>query len=123
MTRANPPGGTAAKAASGKDESFPKIRLASDFLDAAALPAGCDIRAAESVDELIEKEGLKQISDSSAIEAVIDEVLANNAKMVEEFKAGKQKAFNALVGQAMKATRGKANPKQVNEILTKKLNG
>ena len=79
--------------------------------------------ATESVDELIEKEGLKQISDSSAIEAVIDEVLANNAKMVEEFKAGKQKAFNALVGQAMKATRGKANPKQVNEILTKKLNG
>ena len=79
--------------------------------------------AAETVDELIEKEGLKQISDSSAIEAVIDEVLANNAKMVEEFKAGKQKAFNALVGQAMKATRGKANPKQVNEILTKKLNG
>lgn len=66
---------------------------------------------------------MKQISDSSAIEAVIDEVLANNAKMVEEFKAGKQKAFNALVGQAMKATRGKANPKQVNEILTKKLNG
>ena len=64
----------------------------------------------ETVDELIEKEGLKQISDSSAIEAVIDEVLANNAKMVEEFKAGKQKAFNALVGQAMKATRGKANP-------------
>lgn len=79
--------------------------------------------ASETVDELIEKEGLKQISDSSAIEAVIDEVLANNAKMVEEFKAGKQKAFNALVGQAMKATRGKANPKQVNEILTKKLNG
>lgn len=54
---------------------------------------------------------------------MIDEVLANNAKMVEEFRAGKQKAFNALVGQAMKATRGKANPKQVNEILTKKLNG
>ena len=78
--------------------------------------------AAEGVDALIEKEGLKQISDSSAIEAVIDEVLANNAKMVEEFRAGKQKAFNALVGQAMKATRGKANPKQVNEILTKKLN-
>lgn len=79
--------------------------------------------AQESVDALIEKKGLKQISDSSAIEAVIDEVLANNAKMVEEFRAGKQKAFNALVGQAMKATRGKANPKQVNEILTKKLNG
>ena len=91
--------------------------------EAAAAYVNPEKGAAESVDELIEKEGLKQISDSSAIEAVIDEVLANNAKMVEEFKAGKQKAFNALVGQAMKATRGKANPKQVNEILTKKLNG
>ena len=48
-------------------------------------------------------------------------MIANNAKMVEEFRAGKQKAFNALVGQAMKATRGKANPKQVNEILRAKL--
>ena len=66
--------------------------------------------ATDTVDALIEKEGLKQISDASALEGIIDEVLANNAKMVEEFKAGKQKAFNALVGQAMKATRGKANP-------------
>ena len=79
--------------------------------------------ATDTVDALIEKEGLKQISDASALEGIIDEVLANNAKMVEEFKAGKQKAFNALVGQAMKATRGKANPKQVNEILTKRLKG
>ena len=77
--------------------------------------------AEDRVDALIEKEGLKQISDASAIEGIIDEVLANNAKMVEEFRAGKQKAFNALVGQAMKATRGKANPKQVNEILRAKL--
>ena len=77
--------------------------------------------AEDTVDALIEKEGLKQISDASAIEGIIDEVLANNAKMVEEFRAGKQKAFNALVGQAMKATRGKANPKQVNEILSAKL--
>ena len=77
--------------------------------------------AEDTVDALIEKEGLKQISDASAIEGIIDEVLANNAKMVEEFRAGKQKAFNALVGQAMKATRGKANPKQVNEILRVKL--
>lgn len=77
--------------------------------------------AEDTVDALIEKEGLKQISDASAIEGIIDEVLANNAKMVEEFRAGKQKAFNALVGQAMKATRGKANPKQVNEILHAKL--
>ena len=77
--------------------------------------------AEDTVDALIEKEGLKQISDASAIEGIIDEVLANNAKMAEEFRAGKQKAFNALVGQAMKATRGKANPKQVNEILRAKL--
>ena len=77
--------------------------------------------AAESVDALIEKEGLKQISDASAIEGIIDEVLAANVKMVEEFRSGKQKAFNALVGQAMKATKGKANPKQVNEILRARL--
>ena len=73
------------------------------------------------VDGVIEKLGLKQESDSGAIEAIIDEVLAANAAMVEEFKAGKEKAFNALVGQAMKASKGKANPAQVNEILKKKL--
>ena len=79
--------------------------------------------AEDSVDALIEKEGLKQISDASAIEPIIDEILAKNAAMVEEFRSGKQKAFNALVGQAMKATKGKANPRQVNEILRKKLAG
>ena len=73
------------------------------------------------VDSLIESEGLKQISDASSIEPLIDEILKKNVKMVEEFKSGKQKAFNALVGQAMKATRGKANPQQVNDILRKKL--
>lgn len=73
------------------------------------------------VDTIIEAKGLKQVSDSGAIEAIIDEVLAANAAMVEEFKAGKEKAFNALVGQAMKASKGKANPAQVNEILKKKL--
>ncbi|HWU82012.1 MAG TPA: Asp-tRNA(Asn)/Glu-tRNA(Gln) amidotransferase subunit GatB [Methylophilaceae bacterium] len=72
-------------------------------------------------DAIIEKKGLKQVTDSGAIEAMIDEVLAANAAMVEEFKAGKEKAFNALVGQAMKASKGKANPAQVNEILRKKL--
>ena len=65
--------------------------------------------------------GVTQLNDSGAIEAIIDEVLATNAPMVEEFKAGKEKAFNALVGQAMKASKGKANPAQVNEILKKKL--
>jgi aspartyl-tRNA(Asn)/glutamyl-tRNA(Gln) amidotransferase subunit B len=72
-------------------------------------------------DSIIESKGLKQVSDTGAIEAIVDEVLAANAAMVEEFKAGKEKAFNALVGQAMKASKGKANPAQVNEILKKKL--
>jgi aspartyl-tRNA(Asn)/glutamyl-tRNA(Gln) amidotransferase subunit B len=72
-------------------------------------------------DAIIEAKGLKQVSDSGAIEAIIDEVLAANAAMVEEFKAGKEKAFNALVGQAMKASKGKANPAQVNEMLKRKL--
>ena len=75
----------------------------------------------QSADEIIDKQGLKQITDTGAIEALIDEVLAANAAMVAEFRAGKEKAFNALVGQAMKATKGKANPQQVNELLKKKL--
>ncbi|MES2012773.1 MAG: Asp-tRNA(Asn)/Glu-tRNA(Gln) amidotransferase subunit GatB [Pseudomonadota bacterium] len=73
------------------------------------------------VDAIIEAKGLKQVSDTGAIEAIIDEVLAANAAMVEEYKAGKEKAFNALVGQAMKASKGKANPAQVNDLLKKKL--
>ena len=77
----------------------------------------------QSADEVIEKQGLKQITDTGAIEKLIDEVLAANAAMVAEFKAGKEKAFNALVGQAMKATKGKANPQQVNELLRQKLGG
>lgn len=73
------------------------------------------------VDAIIAAKCLKQESDSGAIETIIDEVLIANAAMVEEFKAGKEKAFNALVGQAMKASKGKANPAQVTEILKKKL--
>jgi aspartyl-tRNA(Asn)/glutamyl-tRNA(Gln) amidotransferase subunit B len=76
---------------------------------------------AGDVDAIIAAKGLKQESDSGALEAIIDAVLADNPAMVEEFKAGKEKAFNALVGQAMKASKGKANPAQVNEILKKKL--
>ena len=72
-------------------------------------------------DAIIEAKGLRQITDSGAIEKLIDEVLAANPKSVEEFRAGKEKAFNALVGQAMKATKGKANPQQVNELLRRKL--
>ena len=73
------------------------------------------------VDSIIDNEGLKQVSDASAIEPIIDEVLAANQKSVEEFRAGKEKAFNALVGQIMKATKGKANPQQVNDLLRRKL--
>ncbi|HJW25718.1 MAG TPA: Asp-tRNA(Asn)/Glu-tRNA(Gln) amidotransferase subunit GatB [Rhodocyclaceae bacterium] len=76
-----------------------------------------------SADEIIDKQGLKQITDTSAIEPLVDEVLAANAQNVAEFKAGKEKAFNALVGQVMKAAKGKANPQQVNELLRRKLQG
>lgn len=75
----------------------------------------------KNVEELIEELGLKQISNSDEILELIDHVLKDNAVMIEEYKSGKDKAFNALVGQVMKASKGKANPSQVNEILKKKL--
>jgi aspartyl-tRNA(Asn)/glutamyl-tRNA(Gln) amidotransferase subunit B len=75
----------------------------------------------EDPDAIIQSKGLKQISDAGAIEKLVDEVLARNAKQVEDYRAGREKAFNSLVGQVMKATQGKANPAQVNEILRKKL--
>jgi aspartyl-tRNA(Asn)/glutamyl-tRNA(Gln) amidotransferase subunit B len=74
-----------------------------------------------AIDGLIEARGLKQMSDSGALEAIVDEVLAANEKSVAEFRAGKDKAFNALVGQVMKASKGKANPAQASEILRRKL--
>ena len=77
----------------------------------------CDAEA------IIAARGLTQISDPAELEIVIDGVLAANQKSVEEFRAGKEKAFNALVGQAMKATKGKGNPSQINDILKKKLAG
>jgi aspartyl-tRNA(Asn)/glutamyl-tRNA(Gln) amidotransferase subunit B len=73
------------------------------------------------VDAVIEAKGLKQMNDSGALEKIIDEVIAANPDNVAQFKAGKDKAFNALVGQAMKASKGKANPAQVNELLRKRL--
>jgi aspartyl-tRNA(Asn)/glutamyl-tRNA(Gln) amidotransferase subunit B len=77
----------------------------------------------ESVDGLIAARGLKQMNDTGALEAIVDQVLAANEKSVAEFRAGKDKAFNALVGQVMKATQGKANPGQASEILRKLLAG
>ncbi|MBL8308396.1 MAG: Asp-tRNA(Asn)/Glu-tRNA(Gln) amidotransferase subunit GatB [Rubrivivax sp.] len=78
---------------------------------------------AADVDAVIAAKGLKQLSDSSALLALVDEVLAKNAKSVEEFRAGKDKAFNALVGQVMKASGGKANPAQAGELLRQRLAG
>ena len=77
--------------------------------------------ALQEVDAVIDAKGLKQMNDSGALEAIIDEVLAANPDNVAQYRAGKDKAFNALVGQAMKASKGKANPAQVNEMLKKKL--
>ena len=75
----------------------------------------------ESTDHIIEAQGLKQVTDSSAIEAVIDDIIASNPKQLEQYRAGKDKLFMFFVGQVMKATRGKANPQQVNDLLKEKL--
>ena len=74
-------------------------------------------------DAIIAAKGLKQISDSGEIEKIVDQVLAANTQQVADFRAGKEKAFNSLVGQVMKASRGKANPQQVNDILRRRLAG
>jgi len=74
-------------------------------------------------DTVIDQKGLKQISDTGALEAIVDEVLAANAKSVEQYRAGKEAAINALIGQTMKASKGKANPAQVTELLKQKLAG
>ncbi|HRA92085.1 MAG TPA: Asp-tRNA(Asn)/Glu-tRNA(Gln) amidotransferase GatCAB subunit B, partial [Acinetobacter sp.] len=75
----------------------------------------------KSADDIIAEKGLKQETDTGAIEAIIKDVLAANEKMVEEYKSGKEKAFNGLVGQVMKAAKGKANPAQVNELMKRLL--
>jgi aspartyl-tRNA(Asn)/glutamyl-tRNA(Gln) amidotransferase subunit B len=75
------------------------------------------------VDTIIDQKGLRQISDSGALEKIVDEVMAANEKSVEQYRAGKEAALNALIGQAMKASRGKANPAQLTELLKKKLAG
>ncbi|KPF51461.1 glutamyl-tRNA amidotransferase [beta proteobacterium AAP51] len=83
--------------------------------------SGAQSGVVADVDAIIEAQGLKQMNDSSALLAIVDEVIAANAKSVEEFRAGKEKAFNALVGQVMKASKGKANPAQAGELLRQRL--
>jgi aspartyl-tRNA(Asn)/glutamyl-tRNA(Gln) amidotransferase subunit B len=73
------------------------------------------------VDDIIERRGLRQISDAGAIEGLVDEVISANPSIVAEFRAGKERAFNSLVGKAMAASKGKANPVQVNAVLKRKL--
>lgn len=75
------------------------------------------------VDEIIEKQGLKQVTDSGAIEAIIDKVIADNPGQLADYRSGKDKLFGFFVGLVMKASQGKANPEQVNEILKRKLSG
>ncbi len=74
-----------------------------------------------SVDDIIEKQGLKQLTDSSALEPIIDDIISNNLDQVKQFKDGNSKLLGFFVGQVMKATQGKANPKQVNQLLNEKL--
>jgi aspartyl-tRNA(Asn)/glutamyl-tRNA(Gln) amidotransferase subunit B len=74
-------------------------------------------------DAIIEAKGLKQVSDSGAIEKIVDEIIAANPAQVAEYRSGKEKVFGFFVGLAMKASKGKANPAQLNEILKKKLAG
>jgi len=93
-------------------------KMAKDVFDAMWAGEG---RGEDAADAIIAARGLRQISDSGELEALADEVIAANAQQVADYRAGKQKAFNSLVGQVMKATKGKANPQQVNEILKRKL--
>jgi aspartyl-tRNA(Asn)/glutamyl-tRNA(Gln) amidotransferase subunit B len=76
-----------------------------------------------TADEIIEAKGLKQVSDVGALEAMVDEIIAANAEKVAEYRSGKDKLFGFFVGLAMKASKGKANPAQMNEILKQKLSG
>ena len=94
--------------------------MAKDVFD--AMWAG-EASGAETADAIIERRGLRQISDAGAIEALVDQVIAANAATVAELRAGREKAFNSLVGQVMKASKGKANPAEVNAVLKRKLAG
>jgi len=96
------------------DEGILSGKMAKEVFDAVWAGEG-------DVDTVIEKRGLKQISDSGEIEKLVDAAIAAGAKQVEDYRAGKDKALQSLVGQVMKASKGKANPAQVNEILRRKL--
>ena len=108
----------------GTISSFGAKQVIDSFFGAelsASLKSSSRMTAKLTVDEIIDGSGLKQISDSAELERIVDAVLAGNAKSVDEYRGGKQKAFNALVGQAMKASQGKANPEAVGALLKQRL--
>lgn len=82
-----------------------------------------EARGEDAADRIIDARGLRQISDSGELERVVEAIIAANPEQVAQYRAGKEKVFAYFVGQAMKATRGKANPVQLNEILKRKLVG
>nr|MDP2190977.1 Asp-tRNA(Asn)/Glu-tRNA(Gln) amidotransferase subunit GatB [Rhodoferax sp.] len=101
---------------------FDKLWLLEKITNRMGGASNSDWQAAlDQVDQIIESDGLKQMNDPGALEKIVDAVLAANPKNVEEYKAGNGKALNALVGQIMKGSQGKANPQQVGELLRKKL--
>jgi aspartyl-tRNA(Asn)/glutamyl-tRNA(Gln) amidotransferase subunit B len=110
-----------------KDKVFPALWTRATFPPGQATPTetpthpGVASTGLASVTEIIQQLGLRQVSDAATIEKLVDDVLAANAAIVAEYKSGKEKAFNSLVGKAMAASKGKANPAQVNAILKKKL--
>jgi aspartyl-tRNA(Asn)/glutamyl-tRNA(Gln) amidotransferase subunit B len=75
------------------------------------------VETGKAPEKIVEEKGLMQISDEGALKQMVDEVIAKNPQAVEDFKAGKEKAIGALVGQVMKASKGKANPGVVNQLL------
>lgn len=112
------------KIAKGVFEQMCKVNgFAATRSDGQLYPRPESIQNEDLADQIIESEGLKQISDSGTIEKIVDEALAANARLVADYRSGKEKAFNALVGQVMKRSQGKANPAQVNEALRRKLKG
>ena len=104
-------------------EIFSEQFASARYTVTATQPISWRVLAADTsdVDAIIEAKGLKQMNDTGALEKIVDEVMAANVENVAQFRAGKEKAFNALVGQVMKASKGKANPQQVNDVLRQKL--
>jgi aspartyl-tRNA(Asn)/glutamyl-tRNA(Gln) amidotransferase subunit B len=102
-------------------EVFNSIWMATAGRKSAADAAGLQALDGIDVDSIIEAKGLRQVSDTGALEKIIDEILAKNPAQAAEYRSGKEKLFGFFVGQAMKATQGKANPQQLNELLKRKL--